>query len=99
MRDFAKSFYASKAWKRVREYVFLRDMKLCVRCGKPGEIVHHKEHLTPENISDPFVSLNEHNLETLCRECHGIEHEGEPVTERGLVFDEDGNLVERSELS
>ena len=98
MRDFAKSFYASKAWKNIRNYVFLRDHQLCVRCGKPGEIVHHKEHLTPENINDPFVSLNENNLETLCRECHATEHEGSPATDRGLMFDDEGNLVERSDL-
>ncbi len=99
MRDFAKSFYASPAWKKIRKYVFSRDMGLCVRCGNPGEIVHHKVYLTPENISDPTISLNEENLETLCRECHAIEHEGEPVTEKGLAFDEDGNLVERSMIS
>ena len=99
MREFAKSFYASKAWKELRTYIFSkRDHKLCVRCGKPGEIVHHKEHLTPENINDPFVSLNADNLETLCRECHAIEHEGSPATDRGLMFDDEGNLVERSDL-
>lgn len=97
MKDFAKKFYMSKAWKKIRQYVFKRDMGLCVRCGRPGEIVHHKIYLTAENIDDPFISLNEKNLETLCRECHAIEHDGEPVTDRELMFDEFGNLVERSD--
>ena len=99
MREFAKSFYASKAWKDLRTYIFFkRDHQMCVRCGKPGKIVHHKEHLTPENISDPFVSLNADNLETLCSECHAIEHEGSPATDKSLMFDDEGNLVERSGL-
>ena len=99
MKDFAKAFYQSKAWKKTRRYIFLRDMGLCVRCGKPGDIVHHKIHLTPNNIDDPSISLNEDNLETLCRECHAIEHEGEPCTDKALMFDEEGNIIERSFLS
>jgi len=95
MRDFAKAFYASAAWKKTRRYIFLRDMGICVRCGKPGEIVHHKIHLTPNNIAEPAIALGEDNLETLCRECHAIEHEGAMPTDRGLMFDKDGNLIER----
>lgn len=74
MREFAKEFYLSPAWRRAREYVFRRDAGLCVECGDPGEIVHHKTPLTPENIRDPSVSLGEDNLELLCRKCHGLKH-------------------------
>ena len=42
----------------------------------PGEIVHHKIALTPDNINDPSVSLSWDNLELLCRDCHGKEHSG-----------------------
>ena len=95
MKAFAKDFYASKSWRDTREYIFRRDAGLCVRCGKPGEIVHHKIYLTPQNIDNPYIALHEENLETLCRECHAIEHEGELPTARELVFDSEGNLVER----
>ena len=95
MQDFAKAFYLSSTWRKTREYIFKRDMGLCVRCGKPGEIVHHKIYLTPQNINDPAISLSEDNLETLCRECHALEHEGQSPTAPGLMFDEAGNLVER----
>lgn len=98
MQAFAKEFYLSKAWRETREYIFKRDMGLCVRCGKPGEIVHHKEHLTPQNINNPDITLSEENLETLCRECHAIEHQGEAATAEGLMFDDKGNLVEREAL-
>ena len=95
MREFARKFYLSKAWRDTREYIYKRDMSLCVRCGKPGEIVHHKEYLTPKNIDNPSITLSEDNLELLCRECHAIEHEGEPATDGALMFDNVGNLVER----
>lgn len=99
MQDWAKRFYLSRDWRRVRDYVFKRDYGLCVRCGAPGEIVHHKTHLTPRNINDPHIALNPDNLETLCRECHAIEHEGTLATDRALTFDADGNLIKRGEVS
>lgn len=95
MKDFAKEFYRSTAWRKVREYVFKRDLGLCVRCGEPGEIVHHKIYITPQNINDPSVTLNEKNLELICRSCHAIEHEGQSATGEGLAFDDEGNLIER----
>lgn len=95
MREFARSFYLSKAWRNTREYIFARDMGLCVRCGKPGEIVHHKIHLTPENINNPDIALSADNLELLCRDCHALEHIAELPTAAELKFDEQGNLVER----
>lgn len=98
MQEYAKRFYLSKAWRETRAYIIKRDMGLCVRCGKPGEIVHHKEHITPQNINNPAITLSEDNLETLCRECHAIEHQGEAVTAAGLMFDDKGNLVEREAL-
>ena len=67
MRAFAKAFYESPAWRRTRAYILRRDAGLCVRCGAPGVIVHHKRELTPQNIDDPMISLNADNLETLCR--------------------------------
>lgn len=99
MREFAKAFYLSPEWRRVRAYVFTRDTGLCVRCGGVGEIVHHKQHLTPENISDPAIALGEDNLELLCRDCHALAHAASPSTADGLMFDKDGNLVRRDPLS
>lgn len=95
MQDFARKFYLSKAWRETRDYIFKRDMGLCVRCGKPGAIVHHKTHLTPQNIDNPSITLSEDNLELLCRECHAIAHMAQPTTASGLMFDDEGNLVER----
>lgn len=95
VREFAKEFYLSKEWRAARDFVFRRDSGLCVQCGAVGGIVHHKIHLTPENINDPFVTLAEENLELLCRDCHGAEHATDLPTDRGLMFDESGNIIER----
>lgn len=100
MKEWAKAFYNGKPWRKTREHIFERDNGLCVRCLAkkiitPGEIVHHKEYLTPENINDPDIAYGDDNLELLCRECHAIEHEGELPTDSALQFDKFGNLVER----
>lgn len=76
MRDFAKQFYKSKTWQKVRDQVWKRDRGLCQWCLekgiiKQGEEVHHIIELTAENITDTGISLNPDNLVTLCRECHG----------------------------
>ena len=102
-REFAKSFYNSKAWKECREYIFRKFHGLCVECGKPGEEVHHIEHITPFNINDPEITLGENNLILLCKDCHFNKHrESNPlsnnfkrnrVTSNGFYFDETGNLV------
>lgn len=98
-RDFAKSFYRSKEWQQTREYILKRDYYLCVRCGKPAEEVHHKQHLSPENIGDIKITLNPDNLESLCRDCHFEEHRGEHANGRKNLektteyyFDENGIL-------
>lgn len=77
--DFAKQFYASKAWAKCRNAYRKKARGLCERCLKqgiysPGQIVHHKIHLTPDNITDPNIALSFDNLELLCRECHQREH-------------------------
>lgn len=98
MQEWAKKFYLSKPWRKVRADVFKRDFGLCVRCGAPGEIVHHKTYLTARNINDPNIALNPDNLETLCRECHAAEHEGTLAVDRGLMFDANGDLVKRGNV-
>ena len=94
MRAFARAFYESPARRRTRAYIFKRDAGLCVKCGAPGVIVHHKQPLTPANINDPAVSLNEDNLETLCRACHAIAHGVTPPLAAGLAFDENGDIID-----
>ena len=101
-RDFARAFYKSKAWETAREACIRRARGLCEPCLKagrvvPGEIVHHKVHLTPDNVNDPRISLDQSNLELVCRDCHAKEHPeiyGKSAQNGPRVaFDEFGNVV------
>ena len=97
MREFAESFYKSKTWQDCRAAYVKRVGGLCERCLArgmyvPGVIVHHKTHITPNNINDPAVTLNPDNLELLCRDCHGNEHRG---FERRWKVDESGRIEAR----
>lgn len=93
-RDFAAPFYNSRAWKDCRKAYAASVSHLCERClkrgiYKPGAIVHHKIHLTPETINDPSIALSFDNLELLCRDCHALAHKPEKrfrVDELGRVI-------------
>ena len=101
-RKFAKAFYNSIEWQKVREAVLKRDNYLCVNCGKPATEVHHKKHLTPDNIMDLNVCLNMDNLVSLCKDCHFEAHRGEHgqgrvcEEENEYEFDANGYLVPKS---
>ena len=78
-REFAKSLYSSESWHKCREGYRKSVGGLCERCLAkglyiPGEIVHHKVHITPQNIRDPGITMSWNNLELLCRDCHAAEH-------------------------
>ena len=99
---FAKKLYSGKAWKACRNAYFAYRNGICERCGAPGEEVHHKVYLTPQNIHDPSVVFGWDNLELLCRDCHMLEHEKKknlrrrkPMLEKDVKirFDENGNPV------
>ncbi|MBR2804829.1 MAG: HNH endonuclease [Eggerthellaceae bacterium] len=74
--------------------------RMCERCFKRGEltpakVVHHIEHITPENIDDPHVTLRYANMQRLCQDCHAFVHSGQ--TEPRVTFDENGNVVPKNE--
>ena len=75
---FADEFYRSHEWRRCRA-AYAKKVIYCERCLKkgltvPGVEVHHKIRLTPENLTDPSISMNWENLELLCEDCHKEEH-------------------------
>lgn len=97
-KDFAKQFYKSKAWQDCRQAYIIYRYGLCERCGRPGDIVHHKIHLNPSNINDPSITLNFDNLELLCQDCHNRAHSTKMPVAVGLMFDEDGNLIQAENI-
>jgi len=68
---------------------------LCERCGQIGIEVHHKERLTIDNVIDTSISLNQENLELLCRECHNKEHKR---FSKEVRFDSEGNMLKVNPL-
>ena len=95
MKEYAKQFYTSQAWKKCREAYAKSRRGLCEVCLSkgyytPGEIVHHKTHITPKNITNPDITLGWDNLQLLCRECHAEIHTRKP---RRYTVDNYGNVT------
>lgn len=95
MKDYARTFYSSTAWKETRKAYAKSKANLCEIClskgiYKAGEIVHHKIHLDPVNINDPSVSLNWDNLQLVCRDCHAQIHDSK---KRRYKLDELGRVI------
>lgn len=102
--------YNKTYWKKNSKAFALSKNCICERCGRsvyvsgittylPKEkrlryVVHHKEYLNDANINNDEIALGWDNLELLCINCHDIEHNEQP-TRNGLMFDENGNLIER----
>lgn len=79
MKKYAETFYKSRQWQQVRDLVVQRAGGLCERCAKEGKltpaaVVHHVIPITPENISDPKITMNLDNLMALCVDCHAAMH-------------------------
>ena len=110
MQDWARGFYDGAAWRSCRaSFIAARrsiDGGMCQRCRRRlGYIVHHRVELTPENIHDPEIALNQQLLEYLCLDCHNREpghflnQGGEESAAREFVFDANGDLVPTSPRS
>lgn len=67
-----KRFYASKEWRRLREWKLAKCGHRCERCGRPASEVHHDPPIqTPagwERRLDPS------SLHCLCTKCHNEQH-------------------------
>ena len=93
-----RGFYNTKAWKDTRDAYKRSVGGLCERCQERGIIraadyVHHKVHLTPQNVLNPEITLAWSNLQALCSECHAEVHRG---VRRWKVMP-DGTIASRSE--
>ena len=85
------NFYKSKQWYIARTVKTQNAQGKCERCGGVGEEVHHKIRLTVDNFDDVLISLNQENLEHLCRECHNKEHGRFQKSHN--PFDKNGNFI------
>lgn len=94
-KDYAVSFYESKQWKQCRESYLISQDYICERCMSPAKIVHHKTYINPININDPNITLSWDNLEALCQDCHNREHMMDSVVRDDVVFNSNGELIQR----
>jgi len=85
------NFYKSKQWYIARTVKHQNVNGRCERCGKIGEEVHHKIRLTVDNVNDALISLNQENLELLCKSCHNKEHGR--FKKKKQNFDHNGNFI------
>ncbi len=101
-KDYAKAFYKSKTWENCRAGYIKYVGGLCERCianglYNAGVIVHHKIHLTPDNIEIPEITLSYNNLELLCMDCHNKEHTDERLAyqknKKRYIVDNFGRVV------
>ena len=72
-------FYTTRAWRKSRESFLKEKGGLCEICLSKGLIepavhVHHRVPITPENLSNPLITLDHGNLMALCEECHQAQH-------------------------
>lgn len=74
-----RRFYKSYAWKKKRIKVLEIDNYECRHCKEQGRLTtQHDATLEVDHIKElkdyPELSLEENNLQTLCRTCHNIKH-------------------------
>lgn len=94
-KEFAKGFYRSKLWQDKRREILRRDLYTCEICGGRASEVHHEVELTPDNIDDPSVTLNNNLLRSLCGDCHKAITLNRIDCAEEFVFDENGQLTPR----
>lgn len=84
------NFYKSEEWRLARHIKITQAQGRCERCNGIGEEVHHKIRLTVNNVNDVMISINQDNLELLCKECHNKEHNR---FKKKHIFDNKGNYI------
>ena len=95
MKPYAERFYKSKQWQRTSKAYAASVGYLCELCKekgllRPGEIVHHKIHLTEHTIHDPDIALSWSNLCLVCRDCHAELHK---KNKKRYKIDELGHVI------
>lgn len=63
-------YLSSSHWARCRYLILVRNRWACVRCASKTDL--HVHHLT--YLHRGFEDLHLDDLQTLCANCHGVEH-------------------------
>ncbi len=86
------NFYKSTVWQVARQIKYKNKMVSVNDVAWLVKKIHHKIRLTIDNVKDPTISINQENLELLCKDCHNKEHKR---FTKEKEFDSDGNLIPR----
>lgn len=79
-QDWAMRLYKSREWRELRQAIIHERGLRCESCGRlvrdPSELIaDHIEELTPDNVQDASVALNQANVQLLCADCHNRKHQ------------------------
>ena len=96
-------FYGTGRWKACSRAYIKSVGGLCERCLErgiysPAEIVHHRIHLTPDNVHDESIALDWSNLEAVCYKCHAEIHAADRVRSGRWALDKDGRVIAASDI-
>lgn len=92
-KDIAYRIYVGSKWRKLSKVIMAKYNYLCVKCGKPADLVHHIIPLTPDNYTDDNIVYNEDNLIPLCINCHNAIHSNNIPTQENLMFNDDGDII------
>ena len=62
-------FYDSRAWKMLRNRVFRKYGRICMRCDVQGNIPIQVDHIKPKSLY-PNLALEFSNMQVLCIDCN-----------------------------
>lgn len=84
----AHPFYGSAKWKACREAYKRKKHYICELCGRPADVVHHKNELGEgDYFVNPEKCYGEENLMCLCHNCHNKIHHSKQAIEEGYSVD------------
>lgn len=94
MRSIDRRFYEAPEWRRCQAAYMEKANHLCERClakglYEPAKIVHHKVHLTEQNMGDPELMYGFDNLMAVCLACHNEIHGHDKRTRRWVFIEGD----------
>ena len=89
MRELRRKTYSNTTWRKLRD-TFMKEHPICERCLAKGKItpatdVHHMKSPFRNGEVNYSLLLDDKNLMSLCRECHGQIH----ASQQGHVSAED----------
>ena len=81
-------FYLSVKWRQCRKMYMRMRHYVCERCGKPADVVHHKDPLRGVDYYDnPDKCFGLWNLLCLCHNCHNEIHKSKQSIADGYKVD------------